>query len=109
MSDAMAGKAGVNEWVVLIGDTRLALSKLYAKDIEELLARAECMLPATFSQDSIRHSMALPRGSRLLDATREHRLLHELLAATKENLRVLLQTHGNFRATVGEASSRWER
>jgi hypothetical protein len=109
MSDVMECKARVNEWVVLIGDTRLALSRLYAEDIEELRARAECMLSATFSHDSIRQNMALPRGSQLLDATREHRLLHELLAATKDNIRVLRRTPGNFRATVGEASSRWER
>lgn len=109
MSDVMESKAGVNEWVVLIGDTRLALSKLYAEDIEELGARAECMLSATFAHDSIRQRIARPRDNQLLNLTREHRLLHELLVATESNIRVLRRTCGNCRATVGEAGSRWER
>ena len=109
MSDAVADKAGVNEWVVLIGDTRHALSRLYAEDIEELRARAECMLSATLGHDSIRQRMARPRDNQLLDLTREHHLLHELLVATESNISVLHRIRGNFRVSAGKVSSRWER
>ncbi len=109
MSDAMTEKTGMNEWVVLIGDTRLALSTLHAEQIEEVRARAEWMLSATFGHDAIRQRMAPPWETQLLELTREHRLLHQLLVATKRNLDVLRRTRGDFRATVGEVNSRWER
>ncbi len=109
MSDVIAEKSGTNEWGILIGQTRLALSTLRADDMEELGARAECMLSATFGHDAIRQRMPRPHENDLIEVTRERRLLEELLVATERNLNVLRRTGGDCRARVGEASSRWER
>ena len=109
MPDAIAARSGANEWGALIEETRLALSTLRAQDLDELTARAHCMLAATVGQDSIRQRMPWPRQRELLEMTRQRRLLSDLLIATGKNLDVLRRMRGHDCVRPGEANARWVR
>lgn len=109
MSDAATKKSGA--WGVLLDETRLALSSLCAEDLDELAARAECMLSATVGEDPVRQRMSWPRGPELLELTRECGLLSALLVATDANLKVLrgIRGHESGPTRARETNSRWVR
>jgi hypothetical protein len=111
MSDAVAIKSAANGWSALLEETRLALSTLCTEDLEELAARADCMLSATLGDDPVRQRIPRPHGRELLELTKEYGLLSDLLVATDVNLKVLrrMRGHKSGHARVGEATSRWVR
>jgi hypothetical protein len=110
-SDARSNAPGTSEWSELLEQTRQSLSNLRAEDLDELAARAECMLAATVASNSIRQRMPLPREKGLADLVRQHRLLGDLIAATRSNLQVLRRARGGSScdARHGEVNSRWVR
>lgn len=83
MSDAANVMTGPSEWSVLLRQTRFALSTLRADELEDLAVRAERMLKLP-SECSNRHEIGDSAN-----ASHEHRLLGDLLAATDSNLQVL--------------------
>jgi hypothetical protein len=107
----MAETSGTNEWSALLEDTQRALANLRADDLEELAARAKCMLTATLGGSWIRQRIPLPQPSHLLDLTRQHRLLGGLLHATGRNLAVLRRTQSDVpdRGRAPEGTTRWVR
>jgi hypothetical protein len=100
MSEAMTARSGTDPWTVLLDEVRRALAHLRAEDLEELSARAECMLHATVAEDPVRQRMPRPELCETNDLGRQHRLLGALLHATDANLKVL-------KRTVGEVNSPW--
>ncbi len=111
MSDDVIERAGRNGWGELLAQTRQALATLRAEDLEELAARADCMLSATVGHDWIRQRIPIPQEQELLDLTRQNRLLGDLLHATDRNLAVLRQQRGDKyeRSLAGKVNSRWAR
>lgn len=107
----MAERSGMNEWSALLEETRQALATLRAEDLEELAARAECMLSATLGDDWIRQRIPAPRRQELLDVTRQHRLLADLLRASGSSLAVLRgnQIDSCDRGRFRERGPRWVR
>ena len=99
VANGMAEMVGTSELGRLLEETRHALATLAADDLEELAVRAEGMLQSKIS------------GAELVHLTREHRLLNELLLATKRNISVLCRNIGYMPGPVctGEAGTRWER
>jgi len=93
----------------LLAETRAALARLRADELEALAARAEEMLfifSDLTSQSSRDINSAPSRIARHSAALfQEHRLLGDLLQATGENLRVLRRS----RASGSEGSMRWVR
>jgi hypothetical protein len=110
MSDVIA-RSGTNEWSMLLAETRHALETLSAEDLEELAARAECMLAATLGLDTVRQYLPRPQGTDLIAMTQQQRLLGDLLRATDQNLAVLHRLHNRAgdRHRAGEVNSRWVR
>jgi hypothetical protein len=110
MSDGVRETAGAGDWKGLLKQTRQALATLRAKDLEELAARADCMLSATIGDDWIRQRIPRPQAQELVDLTRQHRLLGDLLLATDRNLAVLRRLRRDAdERTAGRMRSRWER
>jgi len=109
MLDALDKNPGANQWSLLLDEARSALSTLRVEDLDELAARAECMLSATLDHDSIRQRLPRLVERELLDVSRRHRLLADLLVATKGNLEVVHRLRGYDRAGAGRANSRWVR
>ena len=111
MSDGVRERAGAGDWNGLLEQTRQALATLRAEDLEELAARANCMLSATVGDDWIRQHIPRPQGQELFDLTREHRLLGDLLLATARNLAVLRRLRGDAVEPIegGRMRPRWER
>jgi hypothetical protein len=110
MSDAVVANAGASQWSILLEEARHALANLCADDLEELAARAECMLAATVSFESIRQRMPRPQQQELAGVSREHRLLGNFLSATSGNLKVLRAARRSPRYPSGEeVDSRWVR
>jgi hypothetical protein len=111
MSDAVVARTGANQWSILLQEARHALANLRADDLEELATRAECMLTATLSSESIRQRMPTPQPQELPGVSREHRLLGDALRATSDNLKVLRTARSNSRypGRTVEVDSRWVR
>jgi hypothetical protein len=110
MSDGVAERAEAGDWGGLLAQTRRALATLRAEDLEELAARADCMLSATVGPDWIRQ-VPRPEAQELLGLTRQNRLLGDLLNATGKNLAVLRRLRGAECGVTGagKAESRWVR
>jgi hypothetical protein len=104
----MAARSATNEWSALLEETRHALSSLCVEDLQKLAARAECMLAATFGPDSVRQQLPRPQAWEMLEISRQHSLLRDLLGATDKNLAVLRRLRGRT-GDVGEVNSRWVR
>jgi hypothetical protein len=102
MSKAVTARSKTNPWIVLLEETRQALSHLRAEDLEELSERAECMLHATVAEGPIRQRIPRPELREINDLGRQQHLLGALLHATGANLKVL-------KRTVGEVNSPWVR
>lgn len=111
MSNGETERAGAGDWSGLLAQTRQALATLRAEDLEELAARADCMLSATVGDDLIRQRIPRPQAQELLDLTRQNRLLGDLLLATDRNLAVLRRLRGDDcgRTGPGKVRSRWAR
>jgi hypothetical protein len=111
MSDGVRERAGAGEWNGLLEQTRQALATLRADDLEELAARADCMLSATVGDDWIRQRIPRPQAQELDGLSRQQRLLGDLLLATVWNLAVLRRLHGDAcKGTgAGRMRSQWER
>ncbi len=110
MSDTVATKSGPDQWSLLLQEARHALASLRAEDLGELAARAECMLAATLGPTSIRQRIAKPTLSNLSTMSREHRLLGDLLTATRANLKIVNRTRtGLGTSRTAEVNSRWVR
>jgi hypothetical protein len=67
------------------------------------------MLSATVGNDWIRQHIPRPQAQELVDLTRQHRLLGDLLLATDRNLAVLRRLSGDGDERTGRMRSRWER
>jgi hypothetical protein len=111
MSDGVSERAEAGDWSGLLAQTRQALATLRAEDLEELAARADCMLSATVGDDWIRQRIAKPQAQELLDLRRQNRLLGDLLVATDRNLAVLRRLRGSDceGTGAGKAELRWVR
>jgi hypothetical protein len=111
MADGANERAGRNGWSELLAQTRQALATLCAEDLEELAARADCMLSAAVGHDGIRQRIPRPQEQELVDLTRQNRLLGDLLHATDRNLAVLRQLRGDEygRTHTRKVNSRWAR
>jgi hypothetical protein len=107
----MAAGSATNEWRGLLEETRSALSNLCVEDLQRLAARAECMLAATLGPDSVRQKLPRPQAREMLEISRQHSLLRDLLSATDKNLAVLRRLRGRAGdlSCVGEVNSRWVR
>jgi hypothetical protein len=108
MSDGMRKRTEAGDWSGLLAQTRQALATLRAEDLEDLAARADCMLNATVGDDWIRQRIPRPQAAELRDLTRQNRLLGDLLVATDKNLAVLRRLRGGEREGAG-VESRWVR
>jgi hypothetical protein len=109
MSDGVRETVGAGEWSGLLEQTRQALATLRAEDLEELAARADCMLSATVDDDSIRQRIPGPQAQEFVDLARHHRLLGDLLLATDRNLAVLRRLRGEADERAARMRPRWER
>jgi hypothetical protein len=111
MANGACEKDRGGDWNGLLEQTREALATLRAEDLEELAARADCMLSATVGNDWIRQRIPSPQAQELADLTRQQRLLGKLLLATDRNLAVLRRMRGEAgeRTGAGRARSPWER
>ena len=97
-ADPVRGAPGEREeWCALLAETRQALAHLRADELQELAARAECRLRATLGEDWIRQRIPSPATRELPRMARQHRLLRDLLRATRRNVAVLqrLRERGN--------------
>jgi hypothetical protein len=109
MSDGGRETIGAGDWNGLLEQTRHALATLRAGELEELAARADCMLSATVGADWIRQRIPRPQAQELAALTRQRRLLGDLLLATDRNLAVLRRLRGGADEGAGRMRSRWER
>jgi hypothetical protein len=109
MLDRVCERAGAGDWNELLEQTRRALATLRAEDLEELAARADCMLSATVGDEWIRQRIPRPRTQELVDLTRQHRLLGDLLLATDRNLTVLRRLRERADEQSSRMRPRWER
>jgi hypothetical protein len=111
MPDGVSERGEGGDWGGLLVQTRQALATLRAADLEELAARADCMLRATVGQEGIRQRIPRPQAQELHNLTRQHRLLGDLLLATDRNLAVLRRLCGDKgdRTRAGKVNPRWVR
>jgi hypothetical protein len=100
MPQAVTAGCKTNPWTVLLEDTLRDLSDLRAEDLEELSARAECMMHATVAENPIRQRLPRPELHEIAGLARQHRLLGAMLHATGANLKAL-------KSAVGEGNSPW--
>jgi hypothetical protein len=99
MANAVMDRSG-DQWKTLLDETRQALANLRADELEELAARAECMLAATLGTEPVRQRMSRPHARDIAHVGKQQRLLGDLLLATGSNLKVL-------DVTRNERGSRW--
>jgi hypothetical protein len=111
MSEGVAEMARTDSWSGLLEETRQALSKLRAEDLEELAARAQAMFAANIERESSGQVRSTPTSEELVEVDREHRLLGDLLLATEKNLAVMRRLQGRLsdRTYDGEVNRRWVR
>jgi hypothetical protein len=105
MPDLRSKQSVANEWSLLLEEARQALATLRAGDLEELAARADCMLAATVGWDGIRQRIERPSRSELTELGTMQRRLGDLLAATQRNLKVLRSTRAEGCGADGRASA----
>jgi hypothetical protein len=111
MRDSVANTSALDPWSELLRQARSALSLLRVEDLEDLAARAECMLEATVGDDAVRQRMGRPQKQAMTGLAQEQRLLRSLLIETDRNLKVLQRSRDDWRvaACSGEVNSRWVR
>jgi hypothetical protein len=100
-----------DSWSGLLEETRQALSRLRAEDLQELAARAQAMFAANLERESAGQAQAKPSAEELVEVAREHRLLGDLLLATEKNLAIMRRLQGRLsdRTYDGEVNRRWAR
>jgi hypothetical protein len=81
-----------DQWSILLQEARQALANLRADDLEELAARAECMLAATLGTEPVRQTMPRPDARDIAHMHKQQRMLGDLLLATQSNLKALDST-----------------
>jgi hypothetical protein len=104
----MSSKAEMAEadaWCGLIAEARHALAMLRAEDLEALAIRAQTMIEAAGG-----HGPEFREKERT-KVVRQHRLLGDLLHATRQNLEVLRRLRGGTSGhrDTGEVNRRWGR